>query len=89
MATTAWKNRYKKRLALVAKYAEERKQLKKDKNFTALAKLPRDSSLTRLARRCELTGRRRGYYRKFRISRLMLRQLAAEGKIPGLKKSSW
>ncbi|HMD53788.1 MAG TPA: 30S ribosomal protein S14 [Phycisphaerae bacterium] len=89
MATKAWKNRYKKRMALVTKYAEERKQLKKEKNYVALAKLPRDSSLTRLARRCELTGRRRGYYRKFRISRLMLRQLAAEGKIPGLKKSSW
>ncbi|HTV47594.1 MAG TPA: 30S ribosomal protein S14 [Phycisphaerae bacterium] len=89
MSTKAWKNRYKKRMALVTKYAQERKQLKKEKNYTALAKLPRDSSLTRLARLCELTGRRRGYYRKFRISRLMLRQLAAEGKIPGLRKSSW
>ena len=89
MATTAWKNRYKKRAELVAKYAEQRRKLKKEKNYAALAKLPRDSSPTRLARRCEITGRRRGYYRKFRVSRLVLRQLAADGKIPGLKKSSW
>ncbi len=89
MATTAWKNRYKKRQELVAKYADERRKLKKEKNYTALAKLPRDSSATRLARRCEITGRRRGYYRKFRVSRIVLRQLAADGKIPGLKKSSW
>lgn len=89
MATTAWKNRFKKRTELVAKYADERRKLKKEKNYVALAKLPRDSSATRLARRCEITGRRRGYYRKFRVSRLVLRQLASEGKIPGMKKSSW
>lgn len=89
MATTSWKNRFKKREELVAKYAELRRQLKKDKNYTALAKLPRDSSATRLARRCEITGRRRGYYRKFKVSRIMLRQLAADGKIPGMRKSSW
>ncbi len=89
MATTSWKNRFKKREELVAKYAELRRQLKKEKNYTALAKLPRDSSATRLARRCEITGRRRGYYRKFKVSRIMLRQLAADGKIPGMRKSSW
>ena len=89
MATTASKNRYKNRLELVAKYAEQRRTLKKERNYVALAKLPRDSSATRMARRCELTGRRRGYYRKFKISRIMLRQLAAEGKIPGLRKASW
>ncbi len=89
MATTAWKNRYQKRLALIEKYAEKRRQLKAEKNWAALAKLPRDSSITRLARRCELTGRRRGYYRKFKISRIMLRELGHKGLIPGLKKSSW
>lgn len=89
MATTAWKVRYQKRLALVEKYAEKRRQLKAEKNWAALAKLPRDSSATRLARRCELTGRRRGYYRKFKISRIMLRELGHKGLIPGLKKSSW
>lgn len=89
MATTAWKVRYQKRLALIEKYAEKRRQLKAEKNWAALAKLPRDSSTTRLARRCELTGRRRGYYRKFKISRIMLRELGHKGLIPGLKKSSW
>jgi len=89
MATTAWKERYKKRLALIEKYADIRRKLKEEKNYNALAKLPRDSSPTRLARRCELTGRRRGYYRKFKISRIMLRELGHQGKIPGLKKSSW
>jgi small subunit ribosomal protein S14 len=89
MATTAWKVRFKKREALVAKYAELRRKLKAEKNYAALAKLPRNSSPTRLARRCELTGRRRGYYRKFKISRIMLRELAHKGLIPGMRKSSW
>lgn len=89
MATTAWKNRYKRRAATVAKYAELRRKLKAAKDFVGLAKLPRDSSATRLTRRCEITGRRRGYYRKFGVSRLVLRQLASDGKIPGLRKSSW
>ena len=89
MATTAWKVRFKKREAMVAQYAELRRKLKAEKNYAALAKLPRNSSPTRLARRCELTGRRRGYYRKFKISRIMLRELAHQGMIPGMKKSSW
>lgn len=89
MATTAWKVRYKKKLELIAQYAEKRKQLKAEKNYAALAKLPRNSSPTRLARRCELSGRRRAYYRKFHISRIMLRDLAHAGLIPGMRKSSW
>ena len=89
MATTAWKNRYKKRLELVQKYAEVRKKLKEEKNYAALAKLPRNSSPTRLTRRCELTGRRRGHYRKFKISRIMVRELAHAGLIPGMRKSSF
>ncbi|MEI8194594.1 MAG: 30S ribosomal protein S14 [Phycisphaerae bacterium] len=89
MATTAWKVRYKKRQELVAKYAELRRKLKAEKNYAALAKLPRDSSPTRLARQCELTGRRRSHYRKFKISRIMLRELAHKGLIPGMRKSSW
>lgn len=89
MATTAWRNRYKNKLALVAKYAELRKKLKDEKNYAALAKLPRNSSPTRLARQCELTGRRRGHYRKFKISRIMLRELAHAGLIPGMRKSSF
>jgi len=89
MATTAWKNRYKRNLELIEKYREIRKKLKEEKNYAALAKLPRASSPTRLSRRCELTGRKRAYYRKFKISRLMLRELAHQGLIPGMRKSSW
>ena len=89
MATTAWVMKQKRREALVKKYAELRRQLKKQKNFAALAKLPRDSSPTRSRNRCQLTGRSRGVLRKFKISRIMLRELALAGKIPGLKKASW
>jgi small subunit ribosomal protein S14 len=89
MATTAWKEKQKRREALVKRYAEVRRQLKKEKNFAALAKLPRDSSPTRSHFRCQLTGRSRGNIRKFKISRIMLRELALAGKIPGLKKASW
>ena len=89
MATTAWVVKQKRREALVKKYADLRRQLKKQKNFAALAKLPRDSSPTRSRNRCQLTGRSRGVLRKFKISRIMLRELALAGKIPGLKKASW
>ena len=89
MATTAWVEKQKRREALVKKYAELRRKLKKEKNFSALAKLPRDSSATRSHNRCQLTGRSKGTLRKFKISRIMLRELALAGKIPGLKKASW
>ena len=89
MATTAWKAKQKRREALVKKYAEQRRQLKKAGNFAALADLPRDSSATRSKNRCELTGRSRGFLRKFKVSRIMLRELALKGMIPGMKKASW
>ena len=89
MATLAWVNKQKKREALVKKYADVRRQLKKEKNYAALAKLPRDSSPTRSHMRCALTGRSKGVYRKFKVSRIMLRELALAGKIPGLRKASW
>jgi len=89
MATTAWKEKQKRREGLVKKYADIRRQLKKEKNFAAIAKLPRDSSPTRSHNRCQLTGRSRGVLRKFKVSRIMLRELALSGKIPGLKKASW
>jgi small subunit ribosomal protein S14 len=89
MATTAWVVKQKRREALVKKYADLRRQLKKQKNFAALAKLPRDSSPTRSRNRCQLTGRSRGVLRKFKLSRIMLRELALAGKIPGLRKASW
>ncbi len=89
MATKAWTAKQKRRAALVTKYADIRRQLKKEKNFAALAKLPRDSSPTRSHNRCQLTGRSKAVLRKFKISRIMLRELALAGKIPGLKKASW
>jgi small subunit ribosomal protein S14 len=89
MATKAWIAKQKRREALAAKFAPIRRQLKKEGNFAAMAKLPRDSSPTRGKNRCQLTGRSHAYLRKFKISRIMLRELALAGKIPGLKKASW
>lgn len=89
MATKAWVSKQKRREALSKKYADVRRQLKKERNYAALANLPRDSSPTRSHNRCELTGRSRGVLRKFKVCRIMLRELALAGKIPGLKKASW
>jgi small subunit ribosomal protein S14 len=89
MATKAWVAKQKRREALVTRFADIRRQLKKEKNFAAIAKLPRDSSPTRSHNRCQLTGRSKGTLRKFKISRIMLRELALAGKIPGMKKASW
>jgi small subunit ribosomal protein S14 len=89
MATKAWVVKQKRREALVKKYADIRRQLKKEKNFAALAKLPRDSSPTRSHLRCAITGRSKGNLRKFQICRIKLRELALAGVIPGLKKASW
>ena len=86
---------------LVAQYAAKRKTLKAlaadlnkpaEERFAArlkLAQLPRNSSATRMRNRCELTGRARGYYRKLKVCRNMLRELASQGLIPGMVKSSW
>ncbi|WP_018922870.1 30S ribosomal protein S14 [Salsuginibacillus kocurii] len=79
----------RKRQELVAKYADLRKELKEKGDYEALKKLPRDSSPTRLTRRCEMTGRPRGVIRKFKLSRIAFRELAHKGQIPGVKKSSW
>jgi small subunit ribosomal protein S14 len=89
MATKAWISKQKRREALVTRFADIRRQLKKEKNYAGLAKLPRDSSPTRSHNRCQLTGRSKGTLRKFKISRIMLRELALAGKIPGMKKASW
>jgi small subunit ribosomal protein S14 len=89
MATKAWVEKQKRREALVKQYAERRRQLKKDKNYAELAKLPRDSSPTRSHNRCQITGRSKAVLRKFKLSRIMLRELALAGHIPGLKKASW
>jgi small subunit ribosomal protein S14 len=79
----------KKRQEMVKKYTELRMKLKEKGDFEALRKLPRDSSPTRLKNRCEVTGRPRGYLRKFKMSRIAFREYAHKGQIPGVKKSSW
>ena len=89
MAKKSWLARQKKREMLVAKYAEKRKELLEARDYAALQKLPRNSSATRLNNRCSLTGRLRAYYRRFGISRIMLRELALLGQIPGVTKASW
>ena len=89
MATKAWVAKQKRREELELRFREARKKLKKAKNYAGMSKLPRDASPTRSHNRCALTGRSKGYLRKFKISRIMLRELALAGKIPGLKKASW
>ncbi len=101
MAKKAMIEREKKRQRLVAKYAAKRAALKEiitdeskpmEERFRAslkLAELPRNSSATRLHNRCQLTGRPHAYYRKLKVSRIALRELASNGKAPGVVKSSW
>ena len=89
MAKESMKARERKRAKLVAKYAEKRAQLKKEGKWSELDKLPKNSSKIRMRNRCALTGRPRGYMRYFGISRIKFRELALEGKIPGVTKASW
>lgn len=81
--------RQAKREALVAKYAAKRAALKASGDYEALDKLPKNASPVRLKNRCQLTGRPKGYMRYFGISRVMFRDMALNGKIPGVKKASW
>lgn len=81
--------RQAKRERLVAKYAAIRKELKEKGDFAGLQKLPRNSSPTRLHNRCSVTGRPRSFMKKFGVSRIAFRELALEGKIPGVTKASW
>ena len=79
-----------KRIALLnEKYREQRAKLKAEGDYAGLQQLPRNSSPTRHVKLCALTGRSRANYKKFKISRIMLRKLAHEGKIPGMRKASW
>ena len=101
MAKTSMIQRNLKRIKLVKKFLKKRESLKKiiknkklplEERFAAqlkLAKIPRNSSKVRIRNRCEITGRPHGVYRKLKISRIALRDLASEGKIPGMTKSSW
>jgi len=101
MAKKSAVERNKKRERLTAKYAAKRAELKEiimnedlslEERFKArlkLAELPRNSAPNRVVNRCQVTGRPRGYYRKMKMSRIALRELGLQGKIPGLVKSSW
>jgi small subunit ribosomal protein S14 len=101
MAKKSSVNKNNHRRELVARFAARRQKLKDvandvskpmEERFSArlkLAQLPRNSSPTRIRNRCELTGRARGYYRKLKVCRNMLRELASQGLIPGMTKSSW
>ncbi|HVT84549.1 MAG TPA: 30S ribosomal protein S14 [Chitinophagaceae bacterium] len=89
MAKTSVKARQRKREKMVAQYAAKREALKKAGDWKALDELPKNSSKVRLKNRCQISGRPRGYVRYFGISRIALRDMALDGKIPGLKKASW
>ncbi len=101
MAKLSAINKNNRRIRLVTKYLKKRKELKKiimdkkislEERFKAqqkLSKLPRNSSKVRIMNRCQITGRPHGVYRKLKISRIALRKLGLEGKIPGIVKSSW
>jgi small subunit ribosomal protein S14 len=89
MAKESIKARERKRAKTVARYAEKRAALKAAGDYAALDKLPRNASPVRLHNRCKLTGRPKGYMRKFGISRVTFRQMASDGKIPGVTKASW
>jgi small subunit ribosomal protein S14 len=101
MAKKSAIERNKKRMRLAERYAAKREKLKaiaSDRELSAeerfaarmkLAQLPRNSAPVRIRNRCELTGRPRGVYRKFKLSRIALRELASNGQIPGMTKSSW
>ncbi|MBI3720003.1 MAG: 30S ribosomal protein S14 [Sphingobacteriales bacterium] len=89
MAKESIKARQKKRERMVAQYAEKRAALKAAGEWQALDALPKNSSSVRLKNRCQLTGRPKGYMRFFGVSRVMFREMALNGKIPGVKKASW
>ena len=89
MARESVKARERKRERTVAKYADKRKALKEAGDYEALDRLPRNASPVRLHNRCRLTGRPKGYMRKFGISRVTFREMASAGKIPGVTKASW
>jgi small subunit ribosomal protein S14 len=89
MAKKSWIAREAKRRRLVEKFAAKRKALKEAGDMEGLQKLPRNSTKVRLRNRCALSGRARGYMREFGVSRIVFRDMSREGKIPGIRKSSW
>ena len=89
MAKESMKARELKRQKLVQKYADKRNKLKSEGDYVGLQKLPKNASPVRLHNRCKITGRPKGYMRVFGISRVAFREMANNGVIPGIKKSSW
>jgi small subunit ribosomal protein S14 len=89
MAKESVKARQRKRERMVVQYAEKRAALKKAGDWKALDDLPKNSSRVRLKNRCQMSGRPRGYIRYFGISRIAFRDMALDGKIPGVRKASW
>ena len=89
MAKTSWIERDKRKRATVAKYAALRAELKAKKDYVGLTQLPRDASPVRTVNRCQMSGRRRAFIRRFKLSRIAFRELASNGMIPGVTKSSW
>ncbi len=89
MAKKSWIAREKKKRATVAKYAERRAAMKKAGDYEGLQKLPRNASPVRLHNRCPLSGRSRGFIRRFGLARIIFREMAHDGLIPGVRKSSW
>ncbi|KND50001.1 MAG: small subunit ribosomal protein S14 [Parcubacteria bacterium C7867-008] len=89
MAKTSQIARNAKKVKLVAQYAEKRAALKAAGDWEGLQALPKNSSPVRIKNRCAITGRGRGYMRTFGLSRIQFREMAREGKIPGVKKASW
>jgi small subunit ribosomal protein S14 len=89
MAKKSWHERDKRKRNTVEKYAELRAELKAKKDYASISQLPRDASPTRLTNRCMVSGRRRAFMRRFKLSRITFRELAVSGMIPGVTKSSW
>ena len=89
MAKKSWIAREVKRRRTAEKYAAKRRELKKQGDYEGLQKLPRNASPVRQRNRCALTGRSRGYMRRFGVSRIVFRDMARKGRIPGVQKSSW
>jgi small subunit ribosomal protein S14 len=89
MAKKSWIEREKRKAAVVSKYAALRAELKAKKDYIALSQLPRNASPSRLTNRCQTSGRRRSFIRRFKLSRIAFRELATQGMIPGVTKSSW
>lgn len=89
MAKESMKARERKREKMVARYADKREQLKAEGRWEELQKLPKNSSKVRMHNRCQLTGRPRGYMRQFGVSRVLFREMANKGLIPGVSKASW